>query len=666
MSVPNQTPYNIYTANGLTTVFAYEFYLISAGDIQVTINGAVITGGYSVGGVGNVGGGDITFLTPPANGAMVMLERNIPTYRLTDYQDNGDLLADTVNKDFDRLWMAIQRAFIYLGLALTRPLLGGPFNAKGYRIENLADPISDYDAANKKFVVDNGKLNLKRTLRVPEDSVDQLYPVSGRRNSLLGFNSWGKPVPVFSMTDTADLALKLASDDDGLGDSLIGVRQPFASHGRMQHDYNLERFSFFDIPGAEFDLFNPFTDFDDKARAAAVANRSVYYGVNQLVTPRMGIKSWKYIDGTNDRSCIVSIRNTMSPSDMSEPSTQSFGAASLATLSRYANRDGVGIYCHIVAPSELFKSTNTNFTETTVTCPELTADIISQLKYRMVIDVNTADGKWWTSFLSSVDASSKTLTVDTGWALMGSAGATLGTPVAGAILRIVGLTKVWAQNSLLSVNEDSRATAMAGFELGLYNNKSAISGVGYGFDSYSGGTYPIENAFQSRGLYTTGFNAKSEQGFRAFASTGRIGYAFYSNGDTRGLYAIDNLYGVVVTNPRAYAMQVMNNNDLLTGMDAAGRWQKLKLHYSNTAPGNTISEFTSLATVSPNSSSDTVAMPPQAAGRVIIVKNFSRSTPFNLTGLFEGSQPTFTVPAGASIMFFSDATYWYPVSNYKS
>lgn len=39
-----------------------------------------------------------------------MLERVVPTYRLTDYRDNGDLLADTVNKDFDRLWMAIQRS----------------------------------------------------------------------------------------------------------------------------------------------------------------------------------------------------------------------------------------------------------------------------------------------------------------------------------------------------------------------------------------------------------------------------------------------------------------------------------------------------------------------------------------------------------------------------
>ena len=142
MSVPNQTPYIIYNANGLTTVFPFEFYIINSGDIQVTINGTVITSGYTVSGVGNIGGGDVIFITPPASGSVVMLERVVPTYRLTDYQDNGDLLADTVNKDFDRLWMSIQRYGIHLGLALRRPLFGGPFDAEGYRIEKLADPVS--------------------------------------------------------------------------------------------------------------------------------------------------------------------------------------------------------------------------------------------------------------------------------------------------------------------------------------------------------------------------------------------------------------------------------------------------------------------------------------------------------------------------------------------
>ncbi|MDM4112737.1 MULTISPECIES: phage tail fiber domain-containing protein [Klebsiella] len=215
MSVPNQTPYNIYTANGLTTVFAYEFYLISASDIQVTINGNEVTSGYTVSGVGNTGGGEVTFLTAPANGATVIFERVTPTYRLTDYQDNGDLLADTVNKDFDRLWMAIQRAFIYLGVALTRPLFGGgPFNANGYRIANLADPVDDQDAATKKFVIENTRVNLARTLRVPESSVPVLPSIIYRKNKILAFNDQGNPIAILPESGSAsDVLLELASSD---------------------------------------------------------------------------------------------------------------------------------------------------------------------------------------------------------------------------------------------------------------------------------------------------------------------------------------------------------------------------------------------------------------------------------------------------------------------
>ncbi|KLE40655.1 phage tail fiber domain-containing protein [Klebsiella aerogenes] len=235
MSVPNQIPYNIYTANGQTTVFTYEFYIISASDLEVSINGSVVASGYTVSGVGNKDGGDITFLTPPANGAVVMLERVVPTYRLTDYQDNGDLLADTVNKDFDRIWMAIQRAFIDLGFALTRPYFGGPFNAKGYRIENLADPVNDQDAATKKYVIEQGKLSLVRALRVPESNVGIVPPVNVRSNMLLGFNDLGNPVAIAGQTDTADLALKLAST---AGASLVGTEngltvQEMLSLGRI-------------------------------------------------------------------------------------------------------------------------------------------------------------------------------------------------------------------------------------------------------------------------------------------------------------------------------------------------------------------------------------------------------------------------------------------------
>ncbi|MCE1461568.1 phage tail fiber protein [Enterobacter roggenkampii] len=208
MSVPNQTPYIIYNANGMTTVFPFEFYIINANDIQISLNGEVISSGYSVSGVGNIAGGDVIFLTPPANGTVVMLERVVPTYRLTDYQDNGDLLADTVNKDFDRLWMAIQRYGIHLGLALKRPLFGGPFDAEGYRISNLADPVNDQDAATKKYVE---SVSLARTLRVPENTVQAVPSVSMRANKLLAFNAAGDPIAVLPASGSAsDVLIELA------------------------------------------------------------------------------------------------------------------------------------------------------------------------------------------------------------------------------------------------------------------------------------------------------------------------------------------------------------------------------------------------------------------------------------------------------------------------
>ncbi|MBN3986640.1 hypothetical protein [Serratia marcescens] len=226
MSVPNQTPYNIYTANGLTTVFPYEFYLLNAGDLAVSLNGSVITSGYTISGVGNVDGGEVSFLTPPENGVTVMLERVIPTYRLTDYQDNGDMLADTVNKDFDRLWMAIQQAFIYLGLALTRPLLGGPFNAKGYRIENLGYPVNSSDAANRQFVEDVAAGTLNRTLRVPENYVRVIPAIGSRRRQLLAFDDFGNPITVLPESGSAsDVLIVLAGADGadriGMGQSTV-------------------------------------------------------------------------------------------------------------------------------------------------------------------------------------------------------------------------------------------------------------------------------------------------------------------------------------------------------------------------------------------------------------------------------------------------------------
>ena len=58
MSVGSGVPYNAYTGNGLSTVFAYGFTLLAAADLVVTIDG-VVTGAYTVSGLGVAAGGSI-------------------------------------------------------------------------------------------------------------------------------------------------------------------------------------------------------------------------------------------------------------------------------------------------------------------------------------------------------------------------------------------------------------------------------------------------------------------------------------------------------------------------------------------------------------------------------------------------------------------------------
>ncbi|AVJ78552.1 phage tail fiber protein [Enterobacter hormaechei] len=280
MSVPNQTPYIIYNANGLTTVFPFEFYIINSGDIQVTINGTVITSGYTVSGVGNIGGGDVIIITPPASGSVVMLERVVPTYRLTDYQDNGDLLADTVNKDFDRLWMAIQRYGIHLGLALRRPLFGGPFDAEGYRIEKLADPVNAQDAVTKKYLE---SISLSRVLRVPEESVGLVPSLGLRRNKLLAFNNSGDPIPVLPESGSAsDVLIELAKPT---GSSLIGYKYPVDGSVQRTVQDKLDDFVFLEDFGGKVNDINvdnsiAFT----KAFAASPNVRLKYPGIYYMKT----------------------------------------------------------------------------------------------------------------------------------------------------------------------------------------------------------------------------------------------------------------------------------------------------------------------------------------------------------------------------------------------
>jgi len=93
MTVSSTTTKNSYSGNGSTTVFAYTFKIFDEDDIAVILRDdatavetvQTITTNYTVSGVGDAGGGNITFVTAPATGKTVVLLRSTPLSQLTDY-----------------------------------------------------------------------------------------------------------------------------------------------------------------------------------------------------------------------------------------------------------------------------------------------------------------------------------------------------------------------------------------------------------------------------------------------------------------------------------------------------------------------------------------------------------------------------------------------------
>lgn len=121
MTVVVQTPYNAHLANGVTTLFGFTFQLLDEGDLQVSLDGVVQMGGYTISGLGVQAGGSVTFSLAPANNVLVELQRQIPLARSTDYQQNGDLPEAVLDRDFDRLWQALQDQAYFTSFTIALP-----------------------------------------------------------------------------------------------------------------------------------------------------------------------------------------------------------------------------------------------------------------------------------------------------------------------------------------------------------------------------------------------------------------------------------------------------------------------------------------------------------------------------------------------------------------
>lgn len=462
-----------------------------------------------------------------------------------------------------------------------------------------------------------------------------------------------------------DLVLRqnLASGEEEEGDALLAVQQPFeGAVVRTQHDKNSELFSLMDA-GGDRNSFDPET-LELLVKAVANQLRIPYLGAQQFALPDQTLKVWKYMDGFKDRGAVASFSSIDTP-DSDEPTTQVLGLSDASALGKYGDRDTVVLFAQAEGQPPLLATSNTTFTATTVTSPDFAA-VADKLRRKQIIDVvdATTPPNIYSGWIVAYDANTNTITIDTAWYLKGGNGITTGTPTSGSSLKLVPNTKLWGQNTNVILKPTSDAVTFAGFELGLYNRKTN-SPIGYGYDCYSGGDYSSENGFQARGKLYCGFRNLA-QGDYGFIGGGHQ-YGYYDSGSVRGLFAWNNTYGVNVKSPTSYAFILHDSaNGFVTGMNAAGAWQTLRLHSTVTAPGATVLSFATVTYITPTTGVPNAIMPSASVSKVLSIRNLSSSVTLSMTGVFEGGAGAFSIAPKNTVTFHSDGTYWYPISKYSA
>lgn len=110
-----------YTASGSNATFAYDNLIFAGSDLEVYLNGALQSTGYSVTGVGSPTGGNVVFDSNPAAATTVLIVRAVPAVQPTDFLDNGRFPAGDVEEAVDRAIVLAQQSDANLSRALRQP-----------------------------------------------------------------------------------------------------------------------------------------------------------------------------------------------------------------------------------------------------------------------------------------------------------------------------------------------------------------------------------------------------------------------------------------------------------------------------------------------------------------------------------------------------------------
>jgi hypothetical protein len=114
-----------YSGNGTTTVFSYTFEVQDEAHLVVTLADAagvetvqVLNTDYTVSGVGNANGGQITMTTAPASTYTLTISRNVPITQEVDLENRRSVAPEVLEDAYDKLTQIAQDLSEQVGRAI--------------------------------------------------------------------------------------------------------------------------------------------------------------------------------------------------------------------------------------------------------------------------------------------------------------------------------------------------------------------------------------------------------------------------------------------------------------------------------------------------------------------------------------------------------------------
>lgn len=143
-----------YDGNSVTTVFDFDFRIVDESHLSVIKTDAagieselVIGADYTVSGVGDASGGQITLSIAPKFGEKITILRKVPFTQQTDLENQGAFFAETIEAALDLAVMRDQELSEKVDRAFKTTAVGDRYDAGGLRFSNLADGVDPQDAA---------------------------------------------------------------------------------------------------------------------------------------------------------------------------------------------------------------------------------------------------------------------------------------------------------------------------------------------------------------------------------------------------------------------------------------------------------------------------------------------------------------------------------------